>query len=200
MPKDQFFKLKISKREKIILAARAEFSSHKYDDVSINDIVERSDISRGSFYLYFEDKWDIYSHLLKCTFENIRARMKDTLERGNNIFFTLLDVYDYIVLESPSHENVGFIANILDDITPSAYNKIYNILSLNEDTNYLKQYCFNRDSFTIQTDFEFEILKKHLILILSEHLTKALVIKEDPNRVRDELRVAYNILKYVSFK
>ena len=68
MPKEAFFKLKLKKREKIILAARAEFSKYKYDDVSINDIVKGAGISRGSFYLYFEDKWDVYSHLLNCTF------------------------------------------------------------------------------------------------------------------------------------
>ena len=56
MPKEAFFKLKNSKKEKIILAARYEFSNLSYDEVSINDIVKRSGISRGSFYLYFEDK------------------------------------------------------------------------------------------------------------------------------------------------
>ena len=113
MPKEQFFKIKLSKREKIMLAARAEFSSKPYEEVSINDIVERSGISRGSFYLYFEDKWDIYSHLLKCTFDNIRGRMIESIARGNNIFFTLLDVYDYIILESRTEESTGFIGLIL---------------------------------------------------------------------------------------
>lgn len=200
MPKEQFFKIKLSKREKIMLAARAEFSSKPYEEVSINDIVERSEISRGSFYLYFEDKWDIYSHLLKCTFNNIRGRMKESIARGNNIFFTLLDVYDYIILESRTEESTGFIGLILEDITPAAYARIYRVLEKDENKDFLNEYCFNRNHFTIQTEIEFEILKKHLIMILAEHLTRVLVMKEDPNVVREELRIAYNILKYGSFK
>lgn len=200
MPKEHFFKIKLSKREKIMLAARAEFSSKPYEEVSINDIVERSGISRGSFYLYFEDKWDIYSHLLKCTFDNIRGRMIESIARGNNIFFTLLDVYDYIILESRTEESTGFIGLILEDITPAAYDKIYRVLEKEENKDFLNEYCFNRNHFTIQTEIEFEILKKHLIIILAEHLTRVLVMKEDPNVVREELRIAYNILKYGSFK
>ncbi len=200
MPKEAFFKLKNSKKEKIILAARYEFSNLSYDEVSINDIVKRSGISRGSFYLYFEDKWDIYAHLLKCTFASIRNRMKESIERGNNIFFTFLDVYDYIILENSTPESVGFLARILNEISPSSYMKIYKEIGVGHDKEYLNKYCFPQEHFTIQDEFEFDILNRHLIMVLTSHLTKVLVMREDPQKVRDELRVTYNMIKYGTYK
>jgi len=60
MPKKAFFNLKEEKQEVIFTVAFEEFSKHQYMDASINKIVQNSGISRGSFYLYFEDKLDVY--------------------------------------------------------------------------------------------------------------------------------------------
>jgi len=60
MPKALFFTIPDEKRKRIIEAARHEFSSQLYDKASINQIIKEADISRGSFYQYFEDKDDLY--------------------------------------------------------------------------------------------------------------------------------------------
>lgn len=200
MPKDQFFKLKLEKREKIILAARDEFSLKPYDDVSINEIVSRSNISRGSFYLYFDDKWDIYAHLLKCTFNKILERIKETLARGNNIFFAIIDVYDYIIIESNLDDSIGFLANILRNANPLNFIKVHNLLSENENQNFIQDISFIPENFTIGTKIEFQMLRKLLITNLIEAMTQVLVFNRDPNEVREELRISFNILKYGSYK
>ncbi len=60
MPKKSFFNLREDKQELIFTAAFEEFSENQYMDASINKIVQKSMISRGSFYIYFEDKLDVY--------------------------------------------------------------------------------------------------------------------------------------------
>lgn len=60
MPKALFFTIPDEKRRRIIEAAVHEFSSQLYDKASINQIIKEADISRGSFYQYFEDKDDLY--------------------------------------------------------------------------------------------------------------------------------------------
>ena len=60
MPKKSFFNLREDKQALIFTAAFEEFSENQYMDASINKIVQKSMISRGSFYLYFEDKLDVY--------------------------------------------------------------------------------------------------------------------------------------------
>lgn len=70
MPKSLFFKLDETKRTRITEAALTEFSSNIYNESSINQIIKTADISRGSFYKYFEDKEDVYFHMVQIVFEN----------------------------------------------------------------------------------------------------------------------------------
>jgi len=60
MPKPLFFQLTKEKQEAIRQAAFDEFSSAMFSDASINHIVQVANIARGSFYLYFDDKLDVY--------------------------------------------------------------------------------------------------------------------------------------------
>ena len=65
MPKQTFFNLPDEKRENIINIAVDEFAEFGLENASTNRIVLKSGISKGSFYQYFEDKQDIFMHLLK---------------------------------------------------------------------------------------------------------------------------------------
>ena len=49
MPKDTFFNLADEKRKKIINEALKEFEENDFESASINQIVIRSEISKGSF-------------------------------------------------------------------------------------------------------------------------------------------------------
>ncbi|MBB6479646.1 TetR/AcrR family transcriptional regulator [Spirochaeta isovalerica] len=46
-------------------AALEEFSTYSYEEASINRIIEKAAISKGSFYYRFENKYGLYLHLLK---------------------------------------------------------------------------------------------------------------------------------------
>ena len=64
MPTSTFFRLPEEKRERLIDAAWAEFTGNSYTDASINRIIHRARIPRGSFYQYFQDKDDLFWYLL----------------------------------------------------------------------------------------------------------------------------------------
>lgn len=66
MPKQTFFKLKAEKREAIEAAAIKEFAARGYHGAKLNHIVENAGIAKGSFYQYFQDLEDLYTHLI-CT-------------------------------------------------------------------------------------------------------------------------------------
>ena len=59
MPTNNFFNLPIEKKKKIMNAAKSEFVEYSFYDASINRIIKNAGISRGSFYMYFENKEDI---------------------------------------------------------------------------------------------------------------------------------------------
>ena len=65
MPTQRFLNLKEEKKKVILEAAVHEFSRVPYSSASINQIIKEADISRGSFYTYFEDKDDLMRYLLR---------------------------------------------------------------------------------------------------------------------------------------
>lgn len=88
MPKDNFYHLDQNKQALIVQAAFEEFSSQPYMDASINKIVQKSKISRGSFYLYFKDKLDIYFYVIDHILEK-----QGKVFIMENIEDTPLDIY-----------------------------------------------------------------------------------------------------------
>jgi len=64
MPKSTFFNLPEDKKERILETALGEFEEYTYNNASINRIVEKAEISKGSFYQYFEDKLDLFKYIL----------------------------------------------------------------------------------------------------------------------------------------
>ncbi|EEG78721.1 TetR/AcrR family transcriptional regulator [Dethiobacter alkaliphilus] len=63
MPNQTFFNLPQEKRDRIIDAALEELSQNLFANASIARIVEEAGISRGSFYQYFNDLFDLYNYL-----------------------------------------------------------------------------------------------------------------------------------------
>ena len=52
-------------RKKIVLrCAKAVFSQKGYHQTSVSDIIQRAGIARGTFYLYFQSKRDVFDNIL----------------------------------------------------------------------------------------------------------------------------------------
>ncbi|MBR0306571.1 MAG: TetR/AcrR family transcriptional regulator, partial [Lachnospiraceae bacterium] len=64
MPSERFFRLPKAKADTIRNAAIQEFKRVTPEEASINKIIQSAEISRGSFYTYFEDKHDLLRWLL----------------------------------------------------------------------------------------------------------------------------------------
>lgn len=77
MPTDTFHRLPAPRRRRIIDAAIDEFAAHGYEAASLNRIVTRARISKGSVYQYFHDKADLYRWL--CLEELARRHVEHTL-------------------------------------------------------------------------------------------------------------------------
>ncbi|HJB06413.1 MAG TPA: TetR family transcriptional regulator [Candidatus Enterocloster faecavium] len=81
MPTQRFFNLKEEKRRAILDAAFHEFSRTSYANASINQIIKEADISRGSFYTYFEDKDDLMRYLVRDFKESCKERILKVLDQ-----------------------------------------------------------------------------------------------------------------------
>jgi len=91
MPKKTFLNISKEKKEKITKVAIEEFAKYTYLNASINRIVENSEIAKGSFYQYFEDKKDMYEYILEVAWKKKNEVLSDVLKKTNTTgFFNLL--------------------------------------------------------------------------------------------------------------
>lgn len=74
---------------KIITAAWDLFYEQGYDDTTVEEIIEKSGTSKGSFYHYFEGK-DALLGSLAYIFDQEYSRLEDTMPQNMNSFEKLL--------------------------------------------------------------------------------------------------------------
>jgi AcrR family transcriptional regulator len=90
MPKQTYFNLPEEKREKIFNAAVGEFAEYGLENASTNRIVKNSGIAKGSFYQYFEDKQDVFMHMIDVIEQKEMEFFKDKHPPSSN-----MDTFQY---------------------------------------------------------------------------------------------------------
>ncbi len=92
---ETFLRLPEEKRRRFLDAAWEEFSTVRFVDVSINQIVRRAGIPRGSFYQYFTSKDDLFAYLLEEVRNHVKEEYRRALkDNGGDIFQVQLDCFD----------------------------------------------------------------------------------------------------------
>ena len=82
MPSSTFLNLPAEKQEKLLEAATREFSHRPFNEASINQIIKEAGIPRGSFYMYFQDKEDLFRYLLKGYVDQLFMLLEEFLLRN----------------------------------------------------------------------------------------------------------------------
>ncbi len=91
---------KQQKRESLLNTAFELFTTKGINNTSIADIVEKAGVAKGTFYLYFKDKYDINSklviHRTTMLFDSALTRMhkKKITEAKEKILFVIDDIID----------------------------------------------------------------------------------------------------------
>lgn len=98
MPTERFLRLSEKKKQAIREAAKKEFSRVPYEKVSINQIIQNADISRGSFYTYFKDKEDVVRWLFEDSCKEVEEFCRGCLEESHGDVFAMLEkLFEYFV-------------------------------------------------------------------------------------------------------
>lgn len=112
----------------ILEAAAHEFARVPYSAVSINQIIKEAEISRGSFYTYFEDKDDLMRYMLRGFRDTLRKKVFEFLEEENGNPFRLCIrlLKDWIKTGS---ERITFQIhrNLLADLSVTGQNQMFGI-------------------------------------------------------------------------
>jgi AcrR family transcriptional regulator len=75
-PADPAERAKQERRRQILGAAKHVFADAGYHGASIHAIIERAQIARGTFYLYFESKAAVFDSILDQAMAELRSRIR----------------------------------------------------------------------------------------------------------------------------
>lgn len=74
---------KKEKRESLLTAAFSLFTSKGITDTSISDIVREAKMAKGTFYLYFKDKYDLRDKLIVTKANSLLRTAAEATEKQN---------------------------------------------------------------------------------------------------------------------
>lgn len=80
MPIETFLNLPHKKREKIIDVSTMEFASKGYKGASVNSIVKKLKIAKGSIFSYFGDKEGLFFHIFSYSIEKVKDYLRKVRE------------------------------------------------------------------------------------------------------------------------
>lgn len=117
MPKERFLNLPEEKKRRICKAAYEELTRVSYDELSINKIIQKAGIPRGSFYQYFEDKEDLLNYMMgnfkNCCHQNIRRAIQ---EGQGDIFYVFMEVLKEMIAFGEQEERCQVLKNVFSGL------------------------------------------------------------------------------------
>lgn len=90
---------KRQKRERLLNKAYELFTTKGFTNTSISDIVENANVAKGTFYLYFKDKYDLKDKLVEYKTQELFLAANTSLEKNNihGLEEQLIFIIDFIV-------------------------------------------------------------------------------------------------------
>ena len=155
MPKQTFQNLPEDKKKKILEAAKNEFSRVSVTEASINNIVTKANIARGSFYQYFESKEDLLLFMVNEESEKVKEMVNKKIKEKGDIFETFIFFYDKIIKTCKDNKDKKFYKTVFANLRANdniilgkAKEEIYDSLIKNTDTSQFK----NKEDLNIIID------------------------------------------------
>lgn len=114
MIKRTFYNLPAEKREKIIDITRKEFQKGNKRKITINTVIKKAGISRGSFYQYFDDKLDLVELVTDDMIEKMLEFVRDELMlNGGDIFALPLRIFDVMTVDQFETSDIRDYADMI---------------------------------------------------------------------------------------
>jgi|LGVE01.1.fsa_nt_gb hypothetical protein len=182
MPKQTYYNLSKDKKDRIFNAGVLEFNYHDVNNASVNTIVRIANISKGSFYQYFEDKADFYWYIVMEIIYGRIGKYEQSLRKNNGDFFkteeqlfnSLLDLFDDTKYR-----------NIVRNVFKTSYIDLKARFSGKGSTIYIDTYDIlmkygfkgynikSKDDFLVVFEIVRNISNNTIMTMISENLSKS---------------------------
>lgn len=177
LPTQTFFNLPEQKKQRLIAGAMKEFTERSLNEASISNIVKNAEISRGSFYQYFEDKKDLYFFLIGKFKYNYHRLMVNSFKEAEGDFYRGYQIFaEKYIQNIMNSEKIGFFENMylhmnyqinqesgVNTFMPSSSMKKKAILNKEDILNVVK-----REQVKACSDQEFFNILRYILNILDD--------------------------------
>ena len=198
MPKKTFLNLSKEKQNIIIEASLKEFKRVLLKDASINKIIKDAQISRGSFYNYFNDINDIYFYSLNEYKGKLISLIKEILIKNNGeLIKTTIEIYDEIINYSNKEENKNLVKNIFlnfnyqNEVRTKIYK--YNIDNKYEFLEVIS--LIDKKKLNIRNDEEIFYIIDIIIVIIIQGIIETLIDSDKKEDSKEKIHKQIEILK-----
>lgn len=191
MPSNTFLNLNKEKRDKIIEVSLKEFSSVPYPEVSINKIIMNAGIPRGSFYMYFESKEDLFEFLMEEHHNRFINAMNECFDKNNgDLRSTFISMYEKSVSYIKKCKFDGFFKNV------------FMYMSINKDR-------FKEPEIGLYDEFKDKINKSNIKtidlelvfnMLLQNLFTSVAISTKNPNFKKEDYLNRLDIMCYGIYK
>lgn len=115
---------KIKRREDILNTARVLFFDKGFRDTTIDDIARATELARGTIYLYFENKEEIYATILEEGLDVLQQLISGSHDIDSDPLTNILGAHDAFMQfhdEYPQYYNVLILDKLqIADVLPAA--------------------------------------------------------------------------------
>lgn len=197
LPTETFLNLPKAKKDKILEAIKNEFARVVFEKVSINKIVQDAEISRGSIYMYFEDKKDMLSYLLASYHDEIMCTIKESFNRNKgDIFAVFTEILKFTAEFGTAKENIDFCKNIFSNktIQNDVLLQFENCNSRSGHFELIKKYV-DLQGLNLQNDTDLYSIIDILMAVTEKAIVDIFIRIEDKNEILEEYKNKVTILQ-----
>ena len=128
------------KMENLLNASFELFTSQGINKTSISDIVNKAEVAKGTFYLYFKDKYDIRNRLIAHKSSQLFMQAYEALEQAGISDFEgrIIFIMDYVLDELAA--NKGLLSFIYKDLSWAVFKRALTSPMTNEDIDFSEVY------------------------------------------------------------
>lgn len=203
MIKKTFYNLPYEKRKRITDAVIKEFMERPNEKVSINRIIKTAEISRGSFYQYFDDKVDLIEIITKTMFDESSNKAKEILKLScGDLFVMYIKMFDYFDDYSSQKQTMKIMRNIVDsfkandDLVREYLKNRFNMALTNNEIYTM----VDRQNLKFQDNESVKCLIEILTQVLKNAIFDVFVAGCDREEVRERLIKKIDIIKQGAVK
>lgn len=172
---------KKQKENSLLKTAFESFTTKGFSKTSISDIVNKAGVAKGTFYLYFKDKYDIRNKLISHKSSQLFRNAADKLEKNDKSFDfeeKIIFIIDDII--NQLNENQSLLTFISKNLSWGIFKSALTSPTLDDDVNFSDVY----NSMLSEAPYEFknpEIMLFMIVELVSSTCYSAILYSEPCN-------------------